>query len=133
VFHWDAELSKTIGAPYTIMGFMKGTAPATIWPDDIYEKKSTSGDDDDTDDCENDEEHEEKENETKGVKSEPKQEAKLSFYAGFHFKEVPQASRRSARTFSSPPRQASLSCATLSSMNLALFPSLMALMALRRL
>jgi hypothetical protein len=38
VFQYDAELSNTIGARYTITGFMKGTSPATIWAGDIYEK-----------------------------------------------------------------------------------------------
>lgn len=36
VFHWDVELDNAIQAPYTMMSFMEGQAPSSIWQGDVY-------------------------------------------------------------------------------------------------
>ncbi|RDI81103.1 hypothetical protein Vi05172_g8977 [Venturia inaequalis] len=45
IIHWDVELDNAIQAPYSLMSFMEGQAPSSVWQGDVYEKLSLPLDD----------------------------------------------------------------------------------------
>lgn len=40
IFHWDTERDNAIRAPHTIMSFMEGQAPLSVWQGDVYARPS---------------------------------------------------------------------------------------------
>jgi len=58
IFHWDAELTNTIEAPYTIMSFINGIEPSELWWGDVFVKPPPSDDCDEKDGNKPDEKNE---------------------------------------------------------------------------